>query len=99
MKTETNIKKFNDNNYDINKNLNEKFDFNSNISTDEISINLNNENFFEEKIIDFEIPNFFNDKPKIFFINHTIFPIIPEWYKNLNKFELNFSSDDESLFK
>ena len=59
-------------------------DSNTNFSTDEFSINSNQEIFIEENKFDFEIPNFFNDQPKIFIRNRTIPPLIPDWYKNLN---------------
>ena len=73
-----------------------KKDSNTNFSTDEFSINSNQELFIEENKFDFEIPNFL---PKIFIRNRTIPPLIPDWYKNLNNFELDFSScNDESLF-
>ena len=76
-----------------------KKDSNTNFSTDEFSINSNQEIFIEENKFDFEIPHFFNDQPKIFIRNRTIPPLIPDWYKNLNNFELDFSScNDESLF-
>ena len=76
-----------------------KKDSNTNYSTDEISINSNQEIFVEENKFDFQIPNFLNDQPKIFIRNRTIPPLIPDWYKNLNKFKLDFSSfNDESLF-
>ena len=76
-----------------------KKDSNTNYSTDEISINSNQEIFVEENKFDFQIPNFLNDQPKIFIRNRTIPPLIPDWYKNLNKFKLDFSiCNDESLF-
>ena len=95
MESETFEKNFHD---DVKKHIIEKLDFISNISTDEISFSINAENFFEEKNNDFEIPDFLNDKPKIFFKNRTIFSLISDLYKNLNKFELNFSKNNESLF-
>ncbi len=98
MESETFEKNFHDENLDIKKHIIEKLDFISNVSTDEISFSINAENFFEEKNNDFEIPDFLNDKPKIFFKNRTIFPLIPDWYKNLNKCEFDLSNNNESLF-
>ena len=57
----------------------------------------NQESGIEELKIDFEIPDFLNDK-KILIINRNISPIIPDWYKNLNNPNYLHYEDDESLF-
>lgn len=51
---------------------------------------------------DFPIPDFFNDKPKIYCKYRTITPLIPEWYKNLNNYDnidlKNNNIEDEFIF-
>lgn len=72
--------------------------FSKNDSTNLSQIS-NHEN--ENIKFDFEIPDFFNDKPKIYYKYKSINPLIPEWYKNLNKYEdVDFTNnfEDELLF-
>ena len=50
---------------------------------------------------DFQIPDFFNDKPKIYYKFNYVYPLVPEWYVNINKQCLGLSNenfDDELLF-
>ena len=74
-----------------------KKDDSRSISIDETSMTSNQESGIEELKIDFEIPDFLNDK-KILIINRNISPIIPDWYKNLNNPNYLYYEDDESLF-
>ncbi len=74
-----------------------KKDESRSFSIDETSMTSNQESGIEELKIDFEIPDFLNDK-KILIINRNISPIIPDWYKNLNNPNYLYYEDDESLF-
>ena len=58
-------------------------------------------NEINEFKFDFEIPDFFNDKPKIYCKFYYVYPLVPEWYVNINKQCLGLSTenfDDELLF-
>ena len=72
--------------------------FSKNDSTN-VSLISNHEN--ENIKFDFEIPDFLNDKPKIYYKYNSVNPLIPEWYKNLNNYEnVDFTNnfEDELLF-
>ena len=67
-------------------------------STDETNYSTNETN---EIKFDFLIPDFLNDKPKIYYRINYLYPLIPEWYLNLNKHYIDLSNenfDDELLF-
>ena len=79
--------------------INEKEYFSdSNNSIEETSYSSNQEknSFFQLKL-DFQIPDFLNDKSKIIIKNKKNYTLIPDWYINLNNF--NFTNfEEESLF-
>ena len=75
-----------------------KNDSNRSISIDETSVTSNQESGIEELKLDFEIPDFLNDKKTLIIINRNISSIIPDWYKNLNNSHYSHYENDESLF-
>ena len=75
-----------------------KKDSSRSISIDETSMTSNQESGIEELKLDFEIPDFLNDKKQLIIINRNISPIIPDWYKNLNNPNYSQYEDYESLF-
>ena len=72
-----------------------KKDSNKSISTEETNMISNKKLGVEELKLDFQIPDFLNDKRKIIISNRNISPLIPKWYKNLKNSDFsNFNYED-----